>query len=141
MKKVLQYSHSLLHAPIISPYAVFLSECDSLLAFCLPQSDSDSSLLRFLSDDRIVLIQEEAEFSQRDTSRRSRKKSRNPSSPSFPISPSMLAPPVRLDTGPPEGLPFPVPDSNTMPHYHVSEMLNLIRAVFNYCVLTFKLII
>ncbi|XP_056116022.1 connector enhancer of kinase suppressor of ras 2 [Rhinichthys klamathensis goyatoka] len=80
--------------------------------------DSDSSLLRFLSDDRIVLIQEEAEFSQRDTSRRSRKKSRNPSSPSFPISPSMLAPPVRLDTGPPEGLPFPVPDSNTMPHYH-----------------------
>ncbi|KAL0194314.1 hypothetical protein M9458_012610, partial [Cirrhinus mrigala] len=69
-------------------------------------------------DDRILLIQEEADFSQRDTSRRSRKKSRNPSSPSFPISPSMLAPPVRLDTGPPEGLPFPVPDSNTMPHYH-----------------------
>lgn len=102
------------------------SECDSLLGFCLCPSDSDSSLLRFLSDDRILLIQEEAEFSQRDTSRRSRKKSRNPSSPSFPISPSMLAPPVRLDTGPPEGLPFPVPDSNTMPHYHVSEMSNLI---------------
>uniref|UniRef100_A0A8C2CIS5 Si:ch211-26b3.4 n=1 Tax=Cyprinus carpio TaxID=7962 RepID=A0A8C2CIS5_CYPCA len=80
------------------------SECDSLLGFCLCPSDSDSSLLRFLSDDRILLIQEEAEFSQRDTSRRSRKKSRNPSSPSFPISPSMLAPPVRLDTGPPEGL-------------------------------------
>uniref|UniRef100_A0A8C2H218 Si:ch211-26b3.4 n=1 Tax=Cyprinus carpio TaxID=7962 RepID=A0A8C2H218_CYPCA len=70
------------------------SECDSLLGFCLCPSDSDSSLLRFLSDDRILLIQEEAEFSQRDTSRRSRKKSRNPSSPSFPISPSMLAPPV-----------------------------------------------
>uniref|UniRef100_A0A8C2H2M8 Si:ch211-26b3.4 n=1 Tax=Cyprinus carpio TaxID=7962 RepID=A0A8C2H2M8_CYPCA len=57
------------------------SECDSLLGFCLCPSDSDSSLLRFLSDDRILLIQEEAEFSQRDTSRRSRKKSRNPSSP------------------------------------------------------------
>uniref|UniRef100_A0A8C1LDW8 Si:ch211-26b3.4 n=1 Tax=Cyprinus carpio TaxID=7962 RepID=A0A8C1LDW8_CYPCA len=57
------------------------SECDSLLGFCLCPSDSDSSLLRFLSDDRILLIPEEAEFSQRDTSRRSRKKSRNPSSP------------------------------------------------------------
>ncbi len=107
---------------LCSHYNVFGSECGSLLGFCLCPSDSDSSLLRFLSDDRILLIQEEAEFSQRDTSRRSRKKSRNPSSPSFPISPSMLAPPVRLDTGPPEGLPFPVPDSNTMPHYHVSEM-------------------
>ncbi|XP_066515401.1 uncharacterized protein si:ch211-26b3.4 [Hoplias malabaricus] len=80
--------------------------------------DSDSSLLRFLSDDRILVLQEEAEFSQRDTGRRTRKKSRNPSSPSFPISPSMLVPPVRLDSGPPDGLPFPVPDSNTMPHYH-----------------------
>ncbi|XP_036435911.1 connector enhancer of kinase suppressor of ras 2 [Colossoma macropomum] len=80
--------------------------------------DSDSSLLRFLSDDRILVLQEEAEFSPRDTGRRTRKKSRNPSSPSFPISPSMLAPPVRLDSGPPDGLPFPVPDSNTMPHYH-----------------------
>ncbi|XP_028839656.1 connector enhancer of kinase suppressor of ras 2 isoform X2 [Denticeps clupeoides] len=81
--------------------------------------DSDSSLLRFMSDDRILVIQEEGEFS-RDchTGRRSRRKSRNPSSPSYPISPSMLAPPVRLDSGPPEGLPFPVPDSNTMPHYH-----------------------
>uniref|UniRef100_A0A8C1QS85 Si:ch211-26b3.4 n=1 Tax=Cyprinus carpio TaxID=7962 RepID=A0A8C1QS85_CYPCA len=103
------------------------SECDSLLGFCLCPSDSDSSLLRFLSDDRILLIPEEAEFSQRDTSRRSRKKSRNPSSPSFPISPSMLAPPVRLDTGPPEGLPFPVPDSNTMPHYHVSSLSSASR--------------
>ncbi|XP_041949819.1 connector enhancer of kinase suppressor of ras 2 isoform X2 [Alosa sapidissima] len=83
--------------------------------------DSDSSLLRFMSDDRIMVIQEEGEFArdfQRDTSRRSRRKSRNPSSPSYPISPSMLVPPVRLDAGPPEGLPFPVPDNNTVPHYH-----------------------
>ncbi|TSR75243.1 Connector enhancer of kinase suppressor of ras 2 [Bagarius yarrelli] len=80
--------------------------------------DSDSSLMRFLSDDRMLVLQEEAEFSQRDTSRRTRKKSRNPSSPSFPISPSMLAPPVRLDSGPPDGLPFSLPDTSTMPHYH-----------------------
>ncbi|KAM9440625.1 connector enhancer of kinase suppressor of ras 2 [Clarias gariepinus] len=80
--------------------------------------DSDSSLMRFLSDDRMLVLQEEAEFSQPDTSRRTRKKSRNPSSPSFPISPSMLAPPVRLDSGPPEGLPFSLPDTSTMPHYH-----------------------
>uniref|UniRef100_A0A8C1GUA5 Uncharacterized protein n=1 Tax=Cyprinus carpio TaxID=7962 RepID=A0A8C1GUA5_CYPCA len=110
-----------------SHYNVFHSECDSLLGFCLCPSDSDSSLLRFLGDDRILLIQEDAEFSQRDTSRRSRKKSRNPSSPSFPISPSMLAPPVRLDTGPPEGLPFPVHDSNTMPHYHVRSLSSASR--------------
>uniref|UniRef100_A0AAY4EPB7 Uncharacterized protein n=1 Tax=Denticeps clupeoides TaxID=299321 RepID=A0AAY4EPB7_9TELE len=90
--------------------------------------NSDSSLLRFMSDDRILVIQEEGEFS-RDchTGRRSRRKSRNPSSPSYPISPSMLAPPVRLDSGPPEGLPFPVPDSNTMPHYHVSSLSNASR--------------
>ncbi|KAK3527251.1 hypothetical protein QTP86_015312 [Hemibagrus guttatus] len=83
-----------------------------------PTRDSNSSLMRFLSDDRMLVLQEEAEFSQRDTSRRTRKKSRNPSSPSFPISPSMLAPPVRLDSGPPEGLPFSLPDTSTMPHYH-----------------------
>uniref|UniRef100_A0A672MQE0 Connector enhancer of kinase suppressor of ras 2-like n=1 Tax=Sinocyclocheilus grahami TaxID=75366 RepID=A0A672MQE0_SINGR len=107
--------------------SIIMFLADSMLGFCLCPSDSDSSLLRFLGDDRILLIQEEAEFSQRDTSRRSRKKSRNPSSPSFPISPSMLAPPVRLDTGPPEGLPFPVPDSNTMPHYHVSSLSSASR--------------
>uniref|UniRef100_A0AAR2M4L2 Uncharacterized protein n=1 Tax=Pygocentrus nattereri TaxID=42514 RepID=A0AAR2M4L2_PYGNA len=76
-----------------------------------------------ISDDRILVLQEEAEFSPRDTGWRTRKKSRNPSSPSFPISPSMLAPPVRLDSGPPDGLPFPVSDSNTMPHYHVSQRM------------------
>ncbi|KAJ8266453.1 hypothetical protein GJAV_G00130600 [Gymnothorax javanicus] len=83
--------------------------------------DSDNSLLRYLSDDKILVIQEEPEVSReskRDTSRRSRKKSKNPSSPSYPISPSLLSPPVRLDSGPPEGLPFPLPESNTVPLYH-----------------------
>ncbi|KAI1902718.1 hypothetical protein AGOR_G00018900 [Albula goreensis] len=83
--------------------------------------DSDNSLLRYLSDDKILVIQEEPEASReskRDTSRRSRKKGKSPSSPSYPISPSLLAPPVRLDSGPPEGLPFPLPESNTVPLYH-----------------------
>uniref|UniRef100_A0A8C7NLZ6 Connector enhancer of kinase suppressor of ras 2-like n=1 Tax=Oncorhynchus mykiss TaxID=8022 RepID=A0A8C7NLZ6_ONCMY len=71
--------------------------------------NSDNSLLRYLSDDKILVIQEEPDVSReckRDTGRRSRKKSHNPSSPSYPISPSMLAPPIRLDSGPPEGLSF-----------------------------------
>uniref|UniRef100_A0A674A7K9 Si:ch211-26b3.4 n=1 Tax=Salmo trutta TaxID=8032 RepID=A0A674A7K9_SALTR len=71
--------------------------------------NSDNSLLRYLNDDKILVIQEEPDVSReckRDTGRRTRKKSHNPSSPSYPISPSLLAPPVRLDSGPPEGLPF-----------------------------------
>ncbi|XP_064205630.1 connector enhancer of kinase suppressor of ras 2-like [Anguilla rostrata] len=83
--------------------------------------DSDNSLLHYLSDDKILVIQEEPEASReskRDTSRRSRKKGKNPSSPSYPISPSLLSPPVGLDSGPPEGLPFPLPESNTVPLYH-----------------------
>uniref|UniRef100_A0A8C8ICJ5 Connector enhancer of kinase suppressor of ras 2-like n=1 Tax=Oncorhynchus tshawytscha TaxID=74940 RepID=A0A8C8ICJ5_ONCTS len=80
--------------------------------------NSDNSLLRYLSDDKILVIQEEPDVSReckRDTGRRSRKKSHNPSSPSYPISPSMLAPPIRLDSGPPEGLSFSLPESNTVP--------------------------
>ncbi|XP_071190085.1 connector enhancer of kinase suppressor of ras 2-like isoform X1 [Salvelinus alpinus] len=83
--------------------------------------DSDNSLLRYLNDDKILVIQEEPDVSReckRDTGRRTRKKSHNPSSPSYPISPSLLAPPVRLDSGPPEGLPFSLPESNTVPMYH-----------------------
>uniref|UniRef100_A0A8C7ZEZ4 Si:ch211-26b3.4 n=1 Tax=Oryzias sinensis TaxID=183150 RepID=A0A8C7ZEZ4_9TELE len=49
----------------------------------------DNSLLRYLSDDKILVIEEEPEGpsreSRRDSTRRSRRKSRNPSSPSFPI--------------------------------------------------------
>uniref|UniRef100_A0A8C8EQD6 Uncharacterized protein n=1 Tax=Oncorhynchus tshawytscha TaxID=74940 RepID=A0A8C8EQD6_ONCTS len=86
-------------------------------------TNSDNSLLRYLNDDKILVIQEEPDVSReckRDTGRRTRKKSHNPSSPSYPISPSLLAPPVRLDSGPPEGLPFSLPESNTVPMYHVS---------------------
>uniref|UniRef100_A0A674N887 Si:ch211-26b3.4 n=1 Tax=Takifugu rubripes TaxID=31033 RepID=A0A674N887_TAKRU len=61
----------------------------------------DNSLLRYLSDDKILVIEEEPEVpsreSRRDSTRRSRRKSRNPSSPSFPISPSMLSSTLRLD--------------------------------------------
>uniref|UniRef100_A0A8C8CZA3 Connector enhancer of kinase suppressor of ras 2-like n=1 Tax=Oncorhynchus tshawytscha TaxID=74940 RepID=A0A8C8CZA3_ONCTS len=81
-------------------------------------TNSDNSLLRYLNDDKILVIQEEPDVSReckRDTGRRTRKKSHNPSSPSYPISPSLLAPPVRLDSGPPEGLPFSLPESNTVP--------------------------
>ncbi|XP_069049768.1 connector enhancer of kinase suppressor of ras 2 isoform X1 [Lepisosteus oculatus] len=84
--------------------------------------DSENSLLRYLSDDKILVIQEEPETQReckRDTGRRSRKKGKNPSSPSYPISPnSLLAPTVRMDSGPPESLPFPLPESNTVPLYH-----------------------
>ncbi|XP_034454002.1 connector enhancer of kinase suppressor of ras 2 isoform X3 [Hippoglossus hippoglossus] len=73
-----------------------------------PTHDSDNSLLRYLSDDKILVIEEEPEGqsreSRRDSTRRSRRKSRNPSSPSFPISPSMLSSTLRLDQ-PPEVLP------------------------------------
>ncbi|KAL4648809.1 connector enhancer of kinase suppressor of ras 2-like [Arapaima gigas] len=83
--------------------------------------DSETSLLHYLSDDKILVIQEESEAQRdckRDTARRSRKKGKNPSSPSYPISPTLLASTVRLDSGPPEGLPFPLPESNTVPFYH-----------------------
>ncbi|XP_061541852.1 connector enhancer of kinase suppressor of ras 2 isoform X1 [Phycodurus eques] len=70
--------------------------------------DSDNSLLRYLSDDKILVIEEEPEGlgreSRRDSTRRSRRKTRNPSSPSFPLSPSMLSSTLRLDQ-PPDPLP------------------------------------
>ncbi|XP_077589633.1 connector enhancer of kinase suppressor of ras 2 isoform X2 [Stigmatopora nigra] len=73
-----------------------------------PTHDSDNSLLRYLSDDKILVIEEEPEGlgreSRRDSTRRSRRKSRNPSSPSFPLSPSMLSSTLRLDQ-PPDPLP------------------------------------
>uniref|UniRef100_A0A8C9RV83 Si:ch211-26b3.4 n=1 Tax=Scleropages formosus TaxID=113540 RepID=A0A8C9RV83_SCLFO len=83
--------------------------------------DSDNSLLRYLSDDKILVIQEEPETSRelkRDTGRRSRKKGKTPSSPSYPISPSLLSPTVRLDPGVTEGLAFSLPETSTMPLYH-----------------------
>eukprot|EP00062_Callorhinchus_milii_P000905 gi/632935463/ref/XP_007890201.1/ PREDICTED: connector enhancer of kinase suppressor of ras 2-like [Callorhinchus milii] len=83
--------------------------------------DSDNSLLRYLSDDKILIIQEEPvtqRDSKRDTGRRSRKKSKNPGSPSYPISPSVLATTVRLDPASQDILNFPLPESNTVPLYH-----------------------
>lgn len=75
-----------------------------LTAPSLVPTDSDNSLLRYLSDDKILVIEEEPEGpgreSRRDSTRRSRRKSRNPSSPSFPISPSMLSSTLRLDQPP-----------------------------------------
>uniref|UniRef100_A0A8C4SZP3 Si:ch211-26b3.4 n=1 Tax=Erpetoichthys calabaricus TaxID=27687 RepID=A0A8C4SZP3_ERPCA len=83
--------------------------------------DSENSLLRYLSDDKILVIQEEPETqreSKRDTGRRSRKKGKNPSSPSYPISPCLLTSTVRLDSSPQEVMSFPLPESNTVPLYH-----------------------
>lgn len=84
------------------------SNCSMPHSFPLFPTDSDNSLLRYLSDDKILVIEEEPEGpgreSRRDSTRRSRRKSRNPSSPSFPISPSMLSSTLRLDQ-PPDALP------------------------------------
>ncbi|XP_037396605.1 connector enhancer of kinase suppressor of ras 2-like isoform X2 [Pygocentrus nattereri] len=97
-----------------------------------PTHDSDTSLLRYMSDDKILVIQEEPDGPReckRDTTRRSRKKGKNPSSPSFPISPSLLASTVRLDgVAPPDSLPFPLPENNTVPLYHQQRAGDTLRA-------------
>lgn len=90
------------HPPLTAPSLY------TLFPFPPIPTDSDNSLLRYLSDDKILVIEEEPEGlgreSRRDSTRRSRRKSRNPSSPSFPISPSMLSSTLRLDQ-PPDALP------------------------------------
>ncbi|CAH2314788.1 connector enhancer of kinase suppressor of ras 2-like isoform X2 [Pelobates cultripes] len=55
---------------------------------------------------------------KRDTGRRSRKKSKNPGSPSYPISPSMLTTSGRLDPAQQDALTFSLAESNTVPLYH-----------------------
>uniref|UniRef100_A0A8C4YF55 Uncharacterized protein n=1 Tax=Gopherus evgoodei TaxID=1825980 RepID=A0A8C4YF55_9SAUR len=74
-------------------YFVYLF-CLIHISFLLPPTtDSENSLLRYLSDDKILVIQEEPltqKDNKRDTGRRSRKKGKNTSSPNYPISPSML---------------------------------------------------
>lgn len=89
-------------------FFVFLILVPPSERFLPPTSDSDNSLLRYLSDDKILVIEEEPEGlgreSRRDSTRRSRRKSRNPSSPSFPLSPSLLSSTLRLDQ-PPDALP------------------------------------
>ncbi|KAM4662473.1 connector enhancer of kinase suppressor of ras 2-like [Discoglossus pictus] len=83
--------------------------------------DSENSLLRYLSDDKILVIQEEPvtqKDNKRDTGRRSRKKGKNPGSPSYPISPSMITSTGRLDPSQQDALNFTLAESNTVPLYH-----------------------
>ncbi|XP_062359202.1 connector enhancer of kinase suppressor of ras 2-like [Cinclus cinclus] len=84
---------------------------------------SDNSLLRYLSDDKILVIQEEPlgqKDNKRDTGRRSRKKGKPPGNPSYPISPSVLASTVsvRLEPGQQDVLSFSLAENNTVPLYH-----------------------
>lgn len=93
----------------------------SLLSLPFPSTDSENSLLRYLSDDKILVIQEEPltqKDNKKDTGRRSRKKSKNPGSPSYPISPSMLTSSGRLDPAQQDAMTFSMADSNTVPLYH-----------------------
>ncbi|XP_028941710.1 connector enhancer of kinase suppressor of ras 2 [Antrostomus carolinensis] len=85
--------------------------------------DSENSLLRYLSDDKILVIQEEPltqKDNKRDTGRRSRKKGKNTSSPNYPISPSVLTSTinVRLEPGQQDVLNFSLAENNTVPLYH-----------------------
>ncbi|XP_029463792.1 connector enhancer of kinase suppressor of ras 2-like [Rhinatrema bivittatum] len=85
------------------------------------QSEGKNSLLRYLSDDKILVTQEEPvtqKDNKRDTGRRSRKKCKNPGSPNYPISPSMLTSTVRLEPGQQDILNFSLPENNTVPLYH-----------------------
>ncbi|NXG77886.1 CNKR2 kinase, partial [Baryphthengus martii] len=78
-----------------------------------------NSLLRYLSDDKILVIQEEPltqKDNKRDTGRRSRKKGKNSSSPNYPISPSVLTSTInaRLEPGQQDVLNFSLAENNTM---------------------------
>ncbi|XP_053570932.1 connector enhancer of kinase suppressor of ras 2-like [Bombina bombina] len=90
--------------------------------------DSENSLLRYLSDDKILVIQEEPvtqKDNKRDTGRRSRKKGKNPGSPSYPISPSMITSTGRLDPIQQDALNFTLAESNTVPLYHTFHYASL----------------
>ncbi|XP_027767249.1 connector enhancer of kinase suppressor of ras 2-like isoform X1 [Empidonax traillii] len=85
--------------------------------------DSENSLLRYLSDDKILVIQEEPltqKDNKRDTGRRSRKKGKPPGNPSYPLSPSVLTPTVnvRLEPAQQDILNFSLAENNTVPLYH-----------------------
>ncbi|XP_038604401.1 connector enhancer of kinase suppressor of ras 2-like isoform X2 [Tachyglossus aculeatus] len=89
-----------------------------------PTQDSENALLHYLSDDKILVIQEEAAMQKdgkRDTGgRRSRKKGRGPTSPSRPLSPTLLTTSgtARTDPGHQEGGGFAPAESHTVPLYH-----------------------
>uniref|UniRef100_A0A8C0BV43 Connector enhancer of kinase suppressor of ras 2 n=1 Tax=Buteo japonicus TaxID=224669 RepID=A0A8C0BV43_9AVES len=71
----------------------FCSLTNVFFFFFPPTTDSENSLLRYLSDDKILVIQEEPltqKDNKRDTGHRSRKKGKTTSSPNYPISPSVL---------------------------------------------------
>ncbi|XP_072440992.1 connector enhancer of kinase suppressor of ras 2 isoform X4 [Chiloscyllium punctatum] len=80
----------------------------------------ESSLMRYMSDDKIPIIQEEY-LSKRDTGKRSRKKSDKLSSPNHPISHYALPTPVHLDTVRQESLSTPLPENNTITLYHTFQ--------------------
>ncbi|XP_060548076.1 connector enhancer of kinase suppressor of ras 2-like isoform X3 [Pantherophis guttatus] len=85
--------------------------------------DSENSLLRYLSDDKILVIQEEPltqKDNKRDTGRRSRKKGKNSGSPNYPVSSSVMTSStnVRLEPAQQDVLNFSLAESNTVPLYH-----------------------
>ncbi|NWS56425.1 CNKR2 kinase, partial [Chunga burmeisteri] len=88
---------------------------------CSPRFFFFNSLLRYLSDDKILVIQEEPltqKDNKRDTGRRSRKKGKNTSSPNYPISPSVLTSTIniRLEPGQQDVLNFSLAENNTLSH-------------------------
>ncbi|NWI51676.1 CNKR2 kinase, partial [Calyptomena viridis] len=91
-----------------------------------------NSLLQYLSDDKILVIQEEPlaqKDNKRDTGRRSRKKGKGPGNPSYPLSPSVLTSTinVRLEPGQQELLNFSLAENNTVPLYHVIPVSGVSR--------------
>ncbi|XP_071425555.1 connector enhancer of kinase suppressor of ras 2-like [Pithys albifrons albifrons] len=86
-------------------------------------SRGENSLLRYLSDDKILVIQEEPlaqKDNKRDTGRRSRKKGKGPGSASYPLSPSVLTGTrnMRLEPAQQDVLSFNLAENNTVPLYH-----------------------
>ncbi|XP_035388264.1 connector enhancer of kinase suppressor of ras 2-like isoform X2 [Electrophorus electricus] len=115
-------THGDLRPVSMPPEYSWMAECKEPSMYKRGSRDSDTALLRYMNDDKILAIQEEPDVPReckRDTSRRSRKKGKSPSSPSFALSPSLLPSTVRLEAvTPPDSLPFPLPENNTVPLYH-----------------------
>uniref|UniRef100_A0A4W4DXS3 Connector enhancer of kinase suppressor of Ras 2b n=1 Tax=Electrophorus electricus TaxID=8005 RepID=A0A4W4DXS3_ELEEL len=119
-------THGDLRPVSMPPEYSWMAECKEPSMY---KRDSDTALLRYMNDDKILAIQEEPDVPReckRDTSRRSRKKGKSPSSPSFALSPSLLPSTVRLEAvTPPDSLPFPLPENNTVPLYHTFHYTSL----------------
>ncbi|XP_055500393.1 connector enhancer of kinase suppressor of ras 2 isoform X8 [Leucoraja erinacea] len=79
-----------------------------------------SSLMRYMSDDKIPIIQEEY-IVKRDTGKRSRKKSDKLGSPNHPISQYGLPTPVHLEVIRQDSLSTPLPETNTITLYHTFQ--------------------